>query len=297
MILDDPKPWKRSSPSQVSSFRRCPRRWWYDKIAGLPRPKHPAAELGERVHAVAERYLLGELEIPKRRGKRLQGADGEALRIFAPGRRFLPKPPIDPEDLEFWVGNPGVCEPWKHNPEGCALDTEVVPLVGRVDLYVPSELLRRGTFVDHKTTSDERWMRSPEELAEDPQAAVYTRLALSDGPAGFRHVYYLTRGRPRSFMSEVTITRAISDRVFGGVVETLAKMQPLSLEAEDRAVPQNKAACRDYGGCPYAHVCRRSRAGRPGTERIEQAGGAGGEEGRRGADARCDRGADGSAME
>jgi len=49
------KPWTHASPSQIKTFRRCARKWWYNKIAGLSTPSTPATDLGKRVHDVAER--------------------------------------------------------------------------------------------------------------------------------------------------------------------------------------------------------------------------------------------------
>lgn len=240
-----PKPWTHASPSQVKTFRRCARKWWYEKVAGLVRPPSPAAELGKRVHDVAERYLLGE---------DLRTIDDlHAAEIFQPGRRFLPTPPVHPSSVEYWLGEPGACEPWKYNPKGIGLPTDVVPLVGRVDLRTTGG--GRFVVVDHKTTSDERWARTDEELLEDVQAAVYARPYASDAGVVFRHVYYATRGRPRAWKAEAVIDRDRSDRLWDGVLETLSRMLPASLEAEDRAVDQNRAACRDYGGCPFRDRC------------------------------------------
>lgn len=271
MKLEAPLPWTHASPSQVRTFRRCPRRWWYEKIAGKRPPDKPAALLGKRVHDIAERWLRGELKIPKRRGELLQGADGEAMRIFAPGRKHLPQPPIDPTLIERWVGIPGTCEPFDSNPDGSAIPTEVVPLVGRVDLYDPEDTI--PAVVDHKTTGNPDWVATPEQLLEDAQAAVYTRgLFFTHGTfwgtpetpevfseVAFRHVYYLTRGRPRSWVVEAVWDRARSDRVFGEVVETLREMAPLALEIEDEATKRNPRACRDYGGCPHKHYCNKRK--------------------------------------
>jgi hypothetical protein len=246
--LREPKAWTHASPSQIKTFRRCARKWWFEKIAGLKRPPSPAAKLGSRVHDVAERYLIGALEIPADPRKRTP-----EMRIFAPGSGYLPKPPVHSSAVEYWLGEPGACKPWEYNPKGIGLRTDVVPLVGRVDLRTTDG--ERFAVVDHKTTSDERWALTAERLAEDVQAAVYTRPYLSDAGVVFRHVYYATKGRPRAWMVEVVVDRDRSDRLWAGVLETLAKMRPASAEAEDRAVPGNPGACGDYGGCPYRDHC------------------------------------------
>jgi len=253
VILDNPKPFRHASPSQIKTYRRCARRWWYNKIAGLQDPPGPAAILGSKVHNVAERWLLGELEIGANGQVTCQGKmpSVEAVRIFAPGRKFLPQPPVPFGLVERWIGSAGVCHPFSANPDGRALPTPVVPLVGRVDL------LDGGCVVDHKTTSDEQWALGEEQLLEDAQAAVYTREHLLAGAeeVGFRHVYYATRGRPRSWAVTVTIDRARSNRLWAGVLKTLAAMKTASVFCDDREVDHNPTACGDYGGCSYRDRC------------------------------------------
>ena len=52
-------PWNNSSASQVGTFRRCQRLWWWQKVAGYKTPSSPAMELGSAIHAELEAYLLG----------------------------------------------------------------------------------------------------------------------------------------------------------------------------------------------------------------------------------------------
>ena len=45
------------SPSQIDTFLTCRRKWWFNKIMGLPIPQHPAAALGESVHTSIEKFF------------------------------------------------------------------------------------------------------------------------------------------------------------------------------------------------------------------------------------------------
>jgi hypothetical protein len=48
---------KSISASQISNYRDCPRKWWYQSVLGLPTPQNASAALGEAVHAQLEKYL------------------------------------------------------------------------------------------------------------------------------------------------------------------------------------------------------------------------------------------------
>src|SRR5688572_3987776 len=52
-----------ASASQVKEFRDCNRKWWLNKMLGLPMPKTAALDYGEKVHKQLEDYVNGKLEI------------------------------------------------------------------------------------------------------------------------------------------------------------------------------------------------------------------------------------------
>jgi RecB family exonuclease len=63
-----PKSWqeKRSrrlmliSPSQCETFDQCRRKWWLNKVRGLPTPKTSSQVFGTVLHSVCERYLKAD---------------------------------------------------------------------------------------------------------------------------------------------------------------------------------------------------------------------------------------------
>ncbi len=63
MIEPVEKNWQYSSPSQITTFRRCQRKWWLEKIAKIPVPVKPAAALGRGLHGELEDYLLGKRRV------------------------------------------------------------------------------------------------------------------------------------------------------------------------------------------------------------------------------------------
>lgn len=252
--------WLHVSPSQIKAFGAveadgCASRWYASTILGLKSPEKPHLALGKKCHEEAEAYLLtGE-------------APGE---IIAAGLEHLPASPVAPELVEqhFAID-----------------DLELRPFViGAIDLEWPGE----PVALDHKTTSGFKYVKTPEQLAADAQAAVYgARLAMkragqwgpigtyyrkqgddqipypiyrlsafSDAPITFRHVYYRTR-RPASRVSEYTFGPGeLWSRWIDTVRAPVRRMTEIVDAAPDLAdVPYNLARCRDYGGCHLRGIC------------------------------------------
>lgn len=222
--------WAHVSPSQLHTHADCPSKWWWDKIAGLPRPGSKATALGGEIHAQLEQYLL-------------HGTMPESP-IARAGLRFLPVPPVAPELVEQEIS---------YGAEGpLGIDVK-----GFVDLVEPEN----NRITDHKTTSAPRWAKTEEQLRDDPQCLLYLSAAAGQGyldsarPMRFRHVYYLTKGRPRSW--EVVVELSWADVVEGleGLRDRVQRMRAHAAAAVED-VPIQTAACGKYGGCPYVYACK-----------------------------------------
>lgn len=50
------------SPSQISTFEECPRKWWFIYIHKIPTVQHPAAKLGTATHKALETSLLASIK-------------------------------------------------------------------------------------------------------------------------------------------------------------------------------------------------------------------------------------------
>jgi hypothetical protein len=138
-----------------------------------------------------------------------------------------------------------------------ALETPVIPLVGRIDLREPDQ----RTITDHKTTSDERWAVAETQLPTNVQAVIYCQAEFEARRTihalTFRHIYYLTRGQPRSYERKAEIRRPQNLQAFEQLFGELEAMKALSHELDASNVEPSKAACGDYGGCRQAHLCKR----------------------------------------
>ena len=229
--------WKHSSASQVSTFRQCPRRWWWQKVAGYTTPPSEAMKRGTAIHAELEAYLK-EGTLP-------------TSAIALAGLEYLPPPTlVRPVDVERAV-----------RLEGYGLP---VPLIGYIDLVEPPSAGWRPRITDHKTTSNFKYIKEPDVLAHDPQAIIYSAFAFrhlftaDDWLVGdsltFRHVYYRTSGRPDSRESLVHLSRSEVDSKFKGIVATV-EAQAAAREKQVVDLEPVLTACGDYGGCPFITNC------------------------------------------
>jgi len=117
-------------------------------------------------------------------------------------------------------------------------------------------------IIDHKTTGDFKWARTPAQLREDTQATVYAGYAMhasgSDRVLG-RWVYYRTRGRPAAkavdWETDTTIIEAPLQRFFASC-DQMVRIQAAGAKALD--LDPEVAACDRYGGCPFRDRCNLS---------------------------------------
>ena len=218
--------WNHVSASQIKTYRRCSRKWWFEKIAGFRSPSSPAAELGRAIHAELETYLLG--------------GDRPTSPIALAGMHHLPDPSSNllvEAELSYTKGL-------------------AVPAIGFIDLV---ELDNRR-ITDHKTTSDFKWAKTEYELAADLQAIIYSKFAgehlfAGSGDIVFRHIYYRTRGTPASMTSQVTLTADHLEEKFQGISTSVDAMVEDSRAEEPGDVEYNPLACSDYGGCSFRGEC------------------------------------------
>jgi hypothetical protein len=227
------KKWRGTSPSQISTFRDCARKWWRISVNGERQPSSPAAERGSRVHEQIEAYLEHGT----------QPTDGAALAML----------PNLPE--AGTVAGELIEVAFAYQPEGWP-----VPIRGRVDLLDPES----GRIIDHKTTASLSYAKSAEMLPFDPQAIAYSAAAL-EGALGvdigdgerikFRLSYGTTRGASRALVVERELTKGeILEglEVLGATVR--AQWETSQIESWGE-VAQNLESCSKYGGCPFRADC------------------------------------------
>ncbi len=205
------------------------RKWAFRYVEKIEVPPGPAAAKGTRVHGAAERYLTyAFIDLTSEEGQ-----------ILLPGLQYLPPPMYPGMQLEHKFGTQ-------------IGDTLVR---GIIDCWIPDGPM----VIDHKTTGNLHWAKTPEELLTDTQANVYAFYAAKETGASsvsLRWVYYSTKAPFRAVPTDVVLD---ADHLAGIVddIDSRGRLIELSLKSNLRALdyPPNLEACGAYGGCPYRSRC------------------------------------------
>jgi hypothetical protein len=237
----------------------CPRKWGYGRAAGIPEPQHPSAELGTRIHKYREEYYRGK-GLPRHPVARvgLDELPGPADVLTMPGSsRKL---------IEHFIEAP--------TPAG-------FPIIGYMDLGALWSDLH--AVIDHKSTGDFKYAKTPKELAKSIQMIPYAWylawlfMLSPDDRIKLVHAYTCTRGPPRA----KTVKKVVSVQ---HVLDTYERLSQHAIELEQYAryigfyyagrspipcelvpkeevakLPANPAVCKAFGGCPHRGICPKPR--------------------------------------
>ncbi len=234
---------KHVSASQITTFRDCPRKWYFEKVAGLTRPGTSATELGSAVHSVLEAYLRGEVAT-------IEPLD-EVRAIARSGLEHLPTPHAGLE-IELSLA------------DDMPLTDSPVPVLGYVDLIDHA----RNEIIDHKTSSSPRYTKTESELRQNVQLHLYARAYFERFPerdkVTLTHVYYGTKTRWSKRVS-VVVTREENAAQWAQIKDTISQMLQVSASPNAGAVPACYDECDKYGGCPFKGACVRAASYTPKT--------------------------------
>lgn len=232
----------RVSASQIKTADACMRKWGFKYIDKIPDPVGKAAIFGSAVHKQLEGWFEDgeDPDESKREGV-----------VAATGLHLYPKAEdVDHVELSF------------------VFDFEGILYRGFIDLAWKLEK-EFPTICDHKTSSDpKKWGLNEVTILEDIQALTYSVFALDFWVApqvNLQWTYYKTRGKPNPFNVTVTMDREDARTRFNQHVAPLARDIYEALELHKEGVvedandlPVSVSACGDFGGCPYADICRRT---------------------------------------
>lgn len=186
---------------------------------------------GTAIHAILEDYLNGKGPID---------ATTEYGAIAQAGVQYLPEPGEGKAEVEFTL------TPISPHP---------FVFFGKIDYLSPSKV------IDHKTTSDFRYVKTVEVLRVDPQAVLYAAKGYQEFPSftgDVRYIYYLTakrktaQARPVDFNLERS---EVTDRFAEVSAEAEKLYQIRTTKPDPLSLPPNLAHCNDYGGCPHRALC------------------------------------------
>lgn len=221
------------SVSQIETFELCPRKWALQKIDGIETPSNKFAVLGDKCHVVLERYLKKGVPVDPHT---------EVGRIVFPGLKYLPLPMTPGMRVEEWF----------------SIEFGVAAYRGLKDVEILRPKNSRYPLVlDHKTTRNLAWKKTPERLVVDTQAGVYSADCMQKTKEDFVDLhwqYYKTEGKPFSEPVETRITRNQVGDILTRVNSTAEKMvRTLQMYGKGKAieVTPNFSSCQAYGGCDF----------------------------------------------
>jgi len=230
------------SPSQISNFRQCQRKYCWEYVHGFRPPSTAKQQFGTDVHAHLENWLNTATMPPETpTGKTAK----QGLHLLpVPDERLV----VEEKFQYFWM--PGI------------------DVGGLADILVPPDL-GGPMVIDHKTTSDLRWAKTEAALVEDPQFLIYATYAMlrwgvPDVVA--RWVYYVASAprngaRQPKGVRAVTAKASANDSIFleqiAGLTADMHIIREIRLNkpaAND--LPASPESCGAYGGCPHAGRCK-----------------------------------------
>ena len=233
--MTEHKQWSSTSPSQLSTFRDCARKWYRESVLGERPPSSPAAERGTRVHEQIEQWLMNGIA----------PTDGTARAML---RHLPPGGSVSPDHVE---------QSFDITPLGW-----VARVRGRIDLIDPST----NQIIDHKTTATLDYAKSEQDLATDTQAIIYSAVALSGAlgiefsePLRFTLSYGTTRGAVKTALVSRTFTRAQLTEPLARIGEEVSKQKLTSQALQWSEVEPNYQSCDKYGKCAFRDDCTQAQ--------------------------------------
>lgn len=230
----NPRPYTRTSPSQITGYQACPRRWYYSSIERRPQPQSPEAVEGEVLHKQRENYQI--------HGTRPEHPSVLLTLDWAPA-----------------PGTPGIIVEAKTTE----LYIAGLNINGRVD-YTDARDPTQPKIIDWKSKSNLKYLFSKRKLTTDVQLSVYGAWAFSKWAEATSVVLghgYIVRDAENPGAKLVTtdpLSREHIDGVVAELVPTIENMKRDSQALSAADVAADTSACWSFGTrCPYYEFCPR----------------------------------------
>jgi hypothetical protein len=258
--------WNHVSPSQIESYQKCPRSWYFKSILKIPEAQKGHQSLGEAFHLVMEKVPAGH-PWPDRSDVSASSEDWDKADQMA--KLALPLMPVEtkPFKREHGIG----LETYEGGPR----------MVGYIDLAIPYGVgwpafiipPNEAIVADYKTLSDFRYMRTPEELANSVQMMTYAKWAITPGglhgendplPSHIRLLHLYAKSRPPFTKNSIRHESAIVspgeiDLKWNKTLDTVREMQQVATCTTNPEDVEAKGAlnghCEAYGGCHFRDKC------------------------------------------
>lgn len=236
------------SASQVKTFQRCPRKWFYEKILKIPVPETPGdgKATGTRGHTKMEGYFEQGITPDPASEEILDQSILKLLKDPAlPPRQTIDSGVLIEHPRDYMMG----------------IDIGGVPIKGRIDLVYPQPAKKLVSLWDWKTGKTFRYSKKAEELVDDLQMNIYGLYTFTKWPEVER-VEYVHGNIRTDKKAEYRIVRTPEplDRKHvtsfcESVEPVVEEMKQVAKETDIKKVRFNADACNDYGGCPFRNIC------------------------------------------
>jgi len=230
IIPDHPLVKEHVSASAIGTWKRCNRKEYFRKFGekrhGIEVKKAASLELGTAVHEVLENWLRDgtPLDLNTKEGK-----------IANPCLHLLPLP--GEAEIEGYF----------------EFVFDGVRFLGFIDATLGN------TVIDHKTTGDPKWCKTPEDLMVDPQAMLYAFYKIWQHGFDEIHLfwnYIRTRGKKEAIPVKTTVQKAhVGEQFQALLIDAKGIVNMIKTAKTPDDVSCNADACGDFGGCPYKQFC------------------------------------------
>jgi len=252
------------SATQHDTYQLCPRKWGWEKLDGIKKPRNKYADRGDAIHGLLENWL--------ERGTPIDTSTDYG-KMVVPGLKYLPPPGAGLVEKRF------------------KFQTETAIYVGKWDLLQQFQReLHLTRIIDHKTTGNFKWVKPAHILKSNVQAILYAVAGIVCEPVPedrdklfleLSWIYYLTSAtNPGARKVTVYVvpdgkslremdgylpgsfnpSSGLMDLTFhSDVMEEFARIETVSREMLDHHRMGRKAidleyrvaGCEAFGGCPY----------------------------------------------
>jgi len=238
------------SVSQLNSFNRCPRRWFFQKVrrVKVPTEHKTGANTGTEIHAEHDHYYKRGFVVKGSKHEKKVRASLEALPPCGPGVI---------SELPFRM--PVDVPPCDGNVPPAA---NTLTFTGVIDLVDKRNLPALLKITDHKSTgSIAKLEETPVDVANDPQMLTYAhvgytlfdpeRVEVAHNTISSKHV---ARTIPPVY---VHVTRQKAQQNWVDQARTISTMIKLAASppADWNDVACNTEACSDFNGCDFLPIC------------------------------------------
>lgn len=227
-----------TSASQVKAYESCARLWFNQSILKLRQPQTPAQAFGSAVHKAIENFLLHNTLPEDPRLESFVEVAGPYLPADALVEHYIEIPTID---NVVWRG------------------------------YIDCLDLSSNFILDYKSTSDFKYAKDSEQLANDVQMVSYAKWFVDkynlDG-AEVGHLYLLTKNKkPKAKLVTAEISRNHANKIWNEKLVVVAEMAQVVDCLYDKNNPTKDrteelsptgatlGTCDMYGGCPFRTKC------------------------------------------